>query len=85
MRYLLSIDVPESAAGHAITKLNADGAVARVARVRNGVANIDFLFKKGATNTYVPGATLNSVRKYKFNDKTFTSKGLKSATKTVWS
>jgi hypothetical protein len=85
MRYLISIDVPEASAQGALNTLTSSGKVARVARVRNGVANIDFLNSKGDTIVTVPtGAKFNSARKYKFNDKTFKAKGLKAQPCVTW-
>lgn len=87
MRYLISLDINEASAATALAGLKAAGKVARIARVRNGVANIDVLASKGDNPVSYYGAKFNSARKYKFNDKTFLSKGLKAQTKTVtvWS
>ena len=85
MRYLISIDVAEANAQSAVNTLTSAGKVARVARVSGGVANIDFLNKKGDAIVTVPtGAKFNSARKYKFNDKTFLAKGLKARPCVTW-
>lgn len=81
---LVSVDffgTPEQVANKFSGLKVAYGATkVRIARYSGNKANIDILMKKGAA--LPTGVTFNSARRYKFNDNTFQSKGLKVANKT---